>query len=248
MVRSLFLPLSNANETMIGSPVGCAARTARRASSTSLKVSKSSTSAPPSASASAWILNASVTHCSSISPVAITFPVGPSEAKTRTPPPACCFDSSAPRRLIATARSPWPWADSATGLPRKVLVRMTLLPASTYDRATASTSAGRVRFQTSAGSPIASPRFWNSVPQAPSVMTGPVPRSDNSRFNLSSHLTSSTRRGFLVSGKVTKCFGDEIGAIGPNNCATNGIELHTRKKIPSRATVQKPAHQESLSG
>ena len=62
IVRSLFLPLSNANETMIGSPVGFAARTARRASSTSLKVSKSSASAPPSASASAWSLNASVTR------------------------------------------------------------------------------------------------------------------------------------------------------------------------------------------
>src|SRR5271166_800264 len=167
MVRSLFLPLSNANETMMGSPVGFAACTARRASSTSLKVSKSSTSAPPSASASAWVLNASVTRCSSISPVAITFPVGPNEAKTRTPAADCCFDSSAPRRLIATTWSSWPWADSATGLPRKVLVRMTMLPASTYDRATASTSAGRVKFQTSAGSPSASPRLWNSVPPAP---------------------------------------------------------------------------------
>ncbi len=55
---------------------------------------------------------------------------------------------------------------------------MTRLPASTYARATASTSSGRVRFQRSDGTPVARPRFWNSVPQAPSVMTSPVPKSD----------------------------------------------------------------------
>src|SRR5271157_4425248 len=37
--------------------------------------------------------------------------------------------------------------------------------------------------------------------------------------------------GSLDSGEVTECLGSEIGAIGPNDCAANGIEFHTRKKI-----------------
>ena len=53
IVRSLFLPESNAKETITGSPVLLAAATARRASSMSLMVSTSRASAPAVASAAA---------------------------------------------------------------------------------------------------------------------------------------------------------------------------------------------------
>src|SRR5208283_2470077 len=92
--------------------------------------------------------------------------------------------------------------------------------ASTYDRATASTSAGRVKFQASAGSPIARPRFWNSVPQAPSVMTGPVSRSDSSRLNTPSlssnylsHPAHPSRHRHGIAGALSVAVGPDVVGI-----------------------------------
>src|SRR5215469_5052330 len=172
MVRSLFLPVSKVNETTTGRPVFCAAARARVASAMSLMVSTSNPSAPPSARAAACSSKANATRSPAISPAASIFPVGPMEANTCARPPAARREIAAPARLMAKVSASKPYSASETRLPRKVLVRMTRLPASTYERATSATASGRVRFQASGQAPSASPRRCSSVPQAPSVSTG----------------------------------------------------------------------------
>src|SRR6185437_1473663 len=79
-------------------------------------------------------------------------------------------DIATPARLMA-ARS---GSGRLTGLARKVLVRITRLPASQYAAATSSTNSGWLRFHGSGDSPGGSPRCCSSVPQAPSAISGPA--------------------------------------------------------------------------
>ena len=57
-----------------------------------------------------------------------------------------------------------------------------MLPASTYDRATASTSSGRVRFQTSAGFTDRQPALLELGSPGSSVMTSLDEKSESSRL------------------------------------------------------------------
>ena len=135
-------------------------------------VSISSASAPARASDCACAVNAQVNSSALTSPETSILPAGPIDAKTSACVPAAFFEISTAARLIAS-KSAAELACMAIAWARKLLVRITWLPASTYVRATSSTCSGCVRFHVSGRAPTGNPRACNCVPHAPSLMRTP---------------------------------------------------------------------------
>ena len=125
---------SNAMVAMIGvsGAPRRAASIAMRISSRCRKVSSTSTSAPPSTSATAC--SAKVAEARSSSACVATpgtSPVGPMEPATHTSSPAALRASRAPARLNARTWSPRPWRSSRKEFAPNVLVSMMFAPAVT---------------------------------------------------------------------------------------------------------------------